>query len=403
MVVASRELWQEGFDDEGKWCISDTSDVQELRIGVLSDRFEGSAIFEGSARHEGLPRLRRHLDDRFMLDISCAAKLERLTLSFWESTIKADITFPRLRIFHVKRTSEELPLPVIFQILQSSPVLEEVCWPMSAHRESRIPKDGLPRIRLENLRTLALRYECIQIWTVRDDREKLDYVLDRLTLPRLCNLHLDVDDCGGLETKLVAVRSLFLRSTPPLISLTLKEIEGIEGYEEQLYGCLTSVPQLEELALELHELPASNYYRIFFERLTIYSPGSSGRPNICTRLISLTIHGGWLGETLEGWLDAAVQMALSRSPVDSDRYTDKNGERPLGRYGTSVLSKVILKVDRSYEELQRALQHAGLLQLVARGLVWEMDEFELFDSTSSVALAKIFHASDDEYSCWEEY
>jgi hypothetical protein len=67
-----------------------------------------------------------------------------------------------------------------------------------------------------------------------------------------------------------------------------------------------------------------------------------------------------------------------------------------------VLNKVVLKVDRSYEELQKALQHAGLLQLVARGLVWEMGEYDLFDSTCMVALARVFHASDDEYSCCDD-
>jgi hypothetical protein len=70
MVVAPRELWREGFDEESEWCISDLRHAQELRIG---DPF---ALFEGR------PELRRdwYTDGQFALDISSASKLERLTI-----------------------------------------------------------------------------------------------------------------------------------------------------------------------------------------------------------------------------------------------------------------------------------------------------------------------------------
>jgi hypothetical protein len=222
MVVAPRELWQEGFDDESEWRISELKDAQELRVGVLFSRFEG------------LPNLRRHPRDRFMLDISSAKRLERLTVSLWKSTIKADSALPKLRSFHAKRTFDDLPLPDIFQALGSSPALEDVCWSMSAHSESR----------LANLRSLALHYRDIVGYTRVDGITKLIHVLDKLTLPQLSNFDLDVDDGrgDGLGGVLGAVRGFFVRSMAPIISLTLKDVEEVD---EELINCLTSVPRID--------------------------------------------------------------------------------------------------------------------------------------------------------------
>jgi hypothetical protein len=112
-------------------------------------------------------------------------------------------------------------------------------------------------------------------------------------------------------------------------------------------------------------------YKLLFERLAVHPPDSDSRSNICTRLSSFAIHAERLGEPLEDWLEAATQMALSRSPVDDDRYTDKDGETPPGRYGTSVLRELELKTRyRSWPE--EAFHNAGMAQLVARGLVWEI-------------------------------
>jgi hypothetical protein len=193
-------------------------------------------------------------------------------------------------------------------------------------------------------------------------------------------------ESGGRE--LVAARDMFLRSSPPLVSLTLKEYESIDIINGGLIGCLLGAPLVEKLTLGLHDIE----YRILFERLTVYPPGSpNSPPRICTRLTSFAIYGWRLGDKLQHWLEAAVEMALSRSPIDNERYTDADGEAGSGRYGTSVLSKLYIKGRR-----EEAFENAGLVRLVARGLVCEMDAYEY---TAPRLKASIFE-SDDENSVW---
>jgi hypothetical protein len=386
-IVAPSELWQEGFNEESEWCISDLKYAQELRIGDPNVRFEGQ------------PELRRDpgVDGRFVLDISSATKLERLTLShLYKSTVRVDNAFPRLRSFRVKRRSRgEVPLSTIFQILQLSPALEEVCWPILTHSKLRILNEGLPGLRLENLRSLALHY--VYSRGVKDhdrERRKLAHVLEHLTLPQLQNFYLGVDHRSGGERELVAVRDMFLRSEPPLVSLTLK-LYDIDTTNEGLIDCLLSAPLVEKLALGLRDID----YRSLFERMTVYPPGSpNSRPRICTRLTSFAIYGWHLGDELQHWLDAAVEMALSRSPVDNERYTDADSVAGLGRYGTSVLNILDIRTEHPRRR-EEAFENAELVQLVARGLVWEMAS--LYDGSAPRLKASIFDdETDDETSVW---
>jgi hypothetical protein len=76
---------------------------------------------------------------------------------------------------------------------------------------------------------------------------------------------------------------------------------------------------------------------------------------------------------------------------------DTDGEAPLGRYGTSVLSRLDLRgQDCGWQE--KAFENAELVKLMERGLVWEMDMYHSYVPRLEVS---IFDESDNENPVWE--
>jgi hypothetical protein len=76
---------------------------------------------------------------------------------------------------------------------------------------------------------------------------------------------------------------------------------------------------------------------------------------------------------------------------------DTDGEAPLGRYGTSVLSRLDLR-GRGYGWQEKAFENAELVQLMERGLVWKIDSY---NGAAPRLEASIFDESDNEIPIWE--
>jgi hypothetical protein len=402
-IVAPPELWQEGYDDDDQWGLSNIPMIEDLHFGMLVEHLDGK------------PENRRD-DNKFVLDLSRTRMLETFVFTDHYRTrviMDASATFPRLHTVHVKKGSCELMPEIMFRILAASPQLKALKWPMSASNAYDPGDDGLPHLRMETLRKLSMRFVYERGVRVPDRAiDKLIHIFDHLTLPQLIDFSLDLlDDRSYLDPVLASIRDVFKRSAPPLTKLRLK-------FEEMdvttLLECLSHVPSLEELKLDIFDI---NYIP-FLERLTvdqtrISSSDSGGTAPLCPNLKTLKLYY----INLEASLGSVSQMLLSRSPPDGERYpvqtTDSEDDRPTrvdhtelsreltsrGRFGSAVLSEITLK--DTNDSTADWLVDPVLTELISLGLklcVWTSGDHDTHDADMD---SDVVEVSDVEYDYFE--
>ena len=377
IVIGPREVWQEAFDSDDHWSLSNLAMIQELDFGMTPCYVDMD--------------LSRH--DPFTIDISRSATLESLTIGDdFDSVLEVDepAFFPRLHKFRLATSLSHISLDAIFRVLMSAPSLRELYLPLPVYDFQENTSGGNHRtLRLQDLREFHLSgYRRPGLRTPVNTASKLMNVLDRLTLPSLHRLQVEADDDRD-ETSpvLVCIRDMLQRSSPPLAKLYL-HFEDIEL--DDLFSCLNAAPLVKELTLKMW---MADYIRIA-ERLEVHPPVLGGGdanvllPNICPRLQSLTLKGINLDESAE----AVARMISSRSPPGSERFPDRSASDALhhdqvgtfrdlvevnARHGTIILKKVNLVGDGN-KSLESVLQNVAMAELVGRGLklgVWPHGEY----------------------------
>jgi hypothetical protein len=388
--VAPPELWQEGYDDAYQWGISNIPKVEHLHFGTLVAHLDGKPV-------------NRRVDDAFVLDLSKARMLETFIFATnYRTKVMVDesATFPRLHTVTVKDASckegRELMPDVMFRLLAASPQLEVLMWPMRARNVFNPGGEGLPHLRLRNLHKLSMQFVYDWMVDAPDDAVgKLIYVIDHLTLPRLTEFSLDLsDECTwDFDPVFLSIRNLFVRSAPPLAKLRLQS-DNLEI--TSLIECLSQVPSLEELNLDVANMDWVRFLEVFtVDSTRITSRGSCGVPPLCPNLSAMRIPYNSFGESHV----ALSQMLLSRSPPEGEQYPRRTtasekeqptpvtstkysrGSTPDGRFGTAVLSEFAI---REFEGIGgargRVLVDPVMRKLHSRGLnicIWTSEDFKV--------------------------